>query len=198
MSFQDLKRKSGSRNPRRRVLIVCEGKTEVCYFEELSRRVKFPGTVLVSVESDHPQPDQVVKYAKKIKANAAKPSSSTTPFDEVWCVIDGDNREKLREARSEAQKSGIRLAITNPCFEYWILLHFEDCGKAFSNCDKAGEYLKKRGHAPEYAKNNSDFRKIVPNFNAAVSNSEKRRRIGELPESQNPCSDLHLLLNILK
>lgn len=45
----------------------------------------------------------------------------------------------------------MRLAISNPCFEYWILLHFKSTDRVFADCDEVIRELKKE--FPAYAKN---------------------------------------------
>jgi len=47
-------------------------------------------------------------------------------FDEIWCVFDVDQHPKLSHAIFEARQSGIEVAISNPCFELWLVLHRED------------------------------------------------------------------------
>ena len=49
--------------------------------------------------------------------------------DEVWCLFDVEwprNHPDLPEAKARADRSDVRLAISNPCFELWLALHFED------------------------------------------------------------------------
>ena len=48
--------------------------------------------------------------------------------DELWVMIDVDrwNKSTLQEIAKEARQKGYRLAISNPCFELWLLLHFRD------------------------------------------------------------------------
>nr|SBO92551.1 hypothetical protein BN4615_P2065 [Nonomuraea gerenzanensis] len=43
-------------------------------------------------------------------------------FDIEW----PKNHPNLKQAIRLAQEHGIRLAISNPCFELWLILHFED------------------------------------------------------------------------
>lgn len=47
------------------------------------------------------------------------------PFDEVWCVCDVDDPPFMHEIRPIAHANDIHLAISNPCIELWLLLHFE-------------------------------------------------------------------------
>ena len=55
-------------------------------------------------------------------------------LDEIWCVLDHDERDvEIDDFRSwlgqqpneKARSTEIRAAISTPCFEYWLLLHFE-------------------------------------------------------------------------
>ncbi|MCK9895114.1 RloB family protein [Frankia sp. AgB32] len=47
-------------------------------------------------------------------------------LDGCWCVVDVDAHAKLRQSISLAAKSGVMLAISNPCFEVWLLWHYEN------------------------------------------------------------------------
>ncbi len=47
-------------------------------------------------------------------------------FDEIWCVFDVDAHPDLNSAVSEARDAGIRTAVSNPCFELWLVLHVQD------------------------------------------------------------------------
>ncbi|MCY3850206.1 MAG: RloB family protein [Acidimicrobiaceae bacterium] len=47
-------------------------------------------------------------------------------FDEIWCVFDMDNHPDIPKALFEARQSNIHVALSNPCFELWLVLHCED------------------------------------------------------------------------
>ena len=50
-------------------------------------------------------------------------------IDEFWCVFDVEwprNHPGLQDAVEQARQSGVELAISNPCFELWLVLHFQD------------------------------------------------------------------------
>lgn len=50
--------------------------------------------------------------------------------DEKWALLDGDHYLKgshlnsFTRALQEARQAGIQVAISNPCFELWLLLHW--------------------------------------------------------------------------
>lgn len=48
--------------------------------------------------------------------------------DEFWLMFDRDRWEAhdVREVCSSARRQGFQLAISNPCFELYLLLHFAD------------------------------------------------------------------------
>nr|WP_236684662.1 RloB family protein [Ferrimicrobium acidiphilum] len=57
-------------------------------------------------------------------------------MDEFWCVFDVEwpqNHPHLRDAIEQARQGGIELAISNPCFELWLILHFQDHGSWLNN-----------------------------------------------------------------
>jgi hypothetical protein len=53
-------------------------------------------------------------------------------IDECWCVFDVEwpkNRPNLSDAVDLARAHNIGLAISNPCFELWLILHHRDYNK---------------------------------------------------------------------
>ena len=44
----------------------------------------------------------------------------------IWCVFDFDEHPNLSQAITEAAQSGIDVAVSNPCFELWLVLHLQD------------------------------------------------------------------------
>ena len=70
----------------------------------------------------------VQRARREVKRN--RRAHTDDRFDEVWCVFDCDEHPRLEQALREARDSGIRTALSNPCFELWLVLHVED-QKAF-------------------------------------------------------------------
>ena len=46
--------------------------------------------------------------------------------DSVWAMFDRDIHRRFDEARDLVHGNGIRLAISNPCFELWGILHYQE------------------------------------------------------------------------
>ena len=192
--LQSLRRKVGQRDPAGRFLIVCEdAKSSPNYFLALKRHFGLSATV---VSSEHySQPLQVVKRAVEIKRQAQR-DPGLPPFKQAWCVIDGDYGDKINNARKKAVANNVRLAISTPCFEYWVLLHFVESAAPTATCDGVIHSLKK--HLPGYDKGSCDFSAIVAHARKAASRAERlrKRRIEIEPraEKHNPCSEVYMLI----
>jgi len=157
-SEKQLARNKEKRSSYERVLIVCEGKkTEPNYFRELVNCLELN---LANVEVDgkcDSSPSSVVKYAKKMYRQENKTGNG---FDKVFCVFDKDMHSTYNSALIKIDKiipkNVFSAANSVPCFEYWLLLHFEFTTKPFvangakSSCAKVIDNLKK--HLPAYAK----------------------------------------------
>ena len=70
-------------------------------------------------------PDALVRTAKQYLKNR-RPRRADPDFDEIWCVFDTDQHPNLAQAINEAGQSGIEVAVSNPCFELWFVLHVQD------------------------------------------------------------------------
>ena len=73
--------------------------------------------------------------------------------DEVWCVFDVEGPEAgtpLDEAVRRARNGRVELAVSNPAFEYWYLLHFELTDKLFRDAADVIDDLRK--HISDYDK----------------------------------------------
>ncbi len=96
--------------------------------------------------------------------------------DEAWLVVDTDNwREEdlmARHAWSETEAC-YGLAVSSPCFEYWLLLHFET-GKGVSDADACVVRLRK--HMPHYDKGNLDVGALELGIADAVARARNHDR----------------------
>ncbi|HCA88271.1 MAG TPA: hypothetical protein DEQ61_24110, partial [Streptomyces sp.] len=113
----DLSRSPGSRRDRDRILVLCGAKvTERDYLQGLVNHLSNPA-VTVRIKTKVCSPSQLVGYA------AGERTRSRHDFDEVWCVFDVDEFD-VAHAIGEAQRLGVEVAVSNPCFELWLILHF--------------------------------------------------------------------------
>ncbi len=106
-------------------LIVCEGeKTVIDYFEQfinLSKRVKI---IPVSPDTNKSAPKWVLD-----KATKEAEEQDLNDDDQLWMVIDKDRwkSEIIHLIQDECVKiENWNLAVSNPCFEIWLLAHAKD------------------------------------------------------------------------
>ena len=123
-------RRTATREPKRRLLIVCEGRvTEPQYLRGFERWAR-NNTVEIVIPPLHGVPltlvERAVVLSESAAAQAKREKDAFLAYDEVWCVFDIDEHPKVNEARQLANARGIELAVSNPCFELWILLHFRE------------------------------------------------------------------------
>ena len=125
------------------MLIVTEGvKTEIQYLEGMVQFLRSSGASVRGVRSKGigRDPGRVVKAALEINA------ADVDGYDEIWVLVDVDEHATLEAAISEAMASAIPMVISNPCFEIWLLWHYEDCA-AHKTAQQLERQLAKRGHA---------------------------------------------------
>lgn len=197
---EQLRRRTGTIMLAKRFLIVCEDdKSAPNYFLSLKKCYQLSASSIEILGSGgYSQPIQVIRKAIEIRDSAASASSATEPFEQVWCIIDGDYGAKVAVAREAAESAGVMMAVSNKCFEYWILLHYEENDKATLDCDRLVSKLKKH-HLKEYEKGKCNFDSTVLKVHDARPRARKLRKPGidrgDLPEVQNPCSEVYQLVD---
>lgn len=188
-------RRVPNREPGRRILIVGEGAvTEREYFEAFRRWCKNP-RVEIEFEGPAGVPLTLVSTARdrqeKADREASRAGDDFLRYDEVWCVFDVDEHPHLPDARQQARDHGIRLAVSNPCFELWALLHFQD-HTAYLERKDARRRLKR--HLPHYEKA-LPFARLHTAYAEAVQRAQEleRRRMDAGDPGGNPSTDVHKL-----
>ena len=170
--------------PQRKViLIVCEGQTEEAYFRTIKAHYRAPNTPNLKIVRDRSDPVRAVE--KGIRAN------KDGDFDHVFCVVDGDKPERTTHARKRiGKRDGFDLILSIPCFEIWLLMHFDRSDAPFAGCAEVCVRLKER--LPDYVKGHHyDFTVIQPRIGDAIENA---RWLASL-KLVNPATNVHLVLD---
>lgn len=204
MPRRDRERRPGRREPTRerkpRLLIVSEGVvTERQYFEGLIRLCRNPRVQLVFAR-EQGEPLTLVRIAKQYRQEALDRARAEADqnliFESVWCVFDVDEHRKIPDARQMARDNQIELAISNPCFELWLLLHFaEPPGQE----DRHAIRRRVGDHVAGYDKA-VPFDRFAPGVEAAI---RRARRLDRLQESAgtpggNPSTGVHALAVMIR
>lgn len=163
------------RRYRRLFVIAAEGeKTEPRYF------ALFNDTSVIHVRClkcrGESSPEQVLKRMERhLREDALRDS------DEAWLVVDRDTwkAQQLHELHAWSQRSAnYGLALSNPKFEFWLLLHFED-GKRAATSSECSSRLRR--YLPGYDKDVDPRKFPIENIISAVERAESR--------DNPPCKD---------
>lgn len=122
------KRTAHKRTPLRIIRVLTEGAvTEPHYLTLLARKYRHEVTVRHAKESSGSVPLTLVQRAQEeLRTSRQRRKADGPDFDEIWCVFDTDVHPNLDRAIQAAAGSGIETAVSNPCFELWLVLHAED------------------------------------------------------------------------
>ena len=130
-----------------KIIIVCEGsKTETNYFNAIRKDLRLPTDQVAVYHPNGTNPRLIVDFARQKRQEQIDEDRWEKTKDSVWAVYDGvehfrHNPADWHEALDLAQARKINLAITNPSFEFYYLLHFQD-QTAFLERDAARKMLK--------------------------------------------------------
>lgn len=185
---KDLRRKTATRPERKTVVVFCEGEaSEPDYVNGLKRLPNIRGNTAINIEiaTERGVPLTLVRLAIDRAAD--------DEVDECWCVFDVEwpkNHPNLKAAIALARDHGIRVVVSNPCFELWLLLHFED-QTAFMDTDGAESRSRRLDRRPG---KHIDAEKYLPLRHVAAGRAEKLARRHErngtpFPED-NPSSSM--------
>ncbi len=122
----DLRRRPAEKKERATVHVFLEGEaTEHEYVYALSREPEFRDVVHVVYEREGAVPKTLIDAACQTKSRAALET------DSYWCVFDVESpadkqHPGLRESVGKAHDNGIKVAMSNPCFELWLILHHQN------------------------------------------------------------------------
>jgi len=132
--------------------IYCEGETEEAYLESYidkfysgNRRLK-----VIKIEKTD------TNTGRELVEEAIEHQGKCPDGDSFWVVYDRESTQEYhdkhhKEAYDKAQPKNISIAISNVCFEVWILLHFQATVRPYSSYDELRthsqlrEECKKRG-----------------------------------------------------
>lgn len=203
-----LRRPVLARKQRAIIVVVCEGATEYAFLDEWRRTVSGRELELKLYQTKKTTPVHLVRTAMQKRDEALRRSRLETG-DAVWVACDGDEhrasatqRMQWREAMQQARAEGIEIAWSNPSFELWLLLHFQD---QTSQLDATAATKALRKHEPAYEKGDNS---VTRRLGAADADSktprlqDALRRAGEpvdLPEHapENPATRFGVLMRQL-
>ena len=171
--IKEIERKASGRRKRNPVVyLICEGsETEIRYFKKF--RSRECNIDIVPIPSQYKSADKLVQ---KARATIGYSPYYPDEGDIIWCVFDRDDNTNamLSKAKQMAIKEGYQIAFSNPSFEVWFLLHFNNQTTPVENCETAIKLLKKKGRLEQYEKNKEVYEQLKPLQEAAIDRAKKR------------------------
>ena len=202
-----MKRRGPRREPYDRVLIVCEGsKTEPNYLRELIVHHQLSSANVQIVGDGGAAPVSVVDYA--IEQFEKDPD-----YNSVFCVFDRDEHasfdaavQRVRDKKLIRREGRRRLgsarfeAITSiPCFEYWILLHFQYTTATMSRFADVEPRLRAIPALAGYNKGATGlFVRTQAHLLAALDRADRANQSALDDGSCNPTTQMPTLIRYLK
>jgi len=208
-------RQISRRKPKRTIVLVVEGETELYYFTGL-------GQYLRSLDSDGSRPaikkhhaggvspEHVVKTARILFETYGEPASDVhyiAVFDTEY--PDPEKRKSFDQAVKKAKEFKISVVASHPCFEVWMYCHlprfspcaFNDAKDCVSKLDR--EWKSKRICTEGYTKAKSDvFTRVQDQLPQAVECAktlrETHHRAVEHTADANASTDVYRLVEYLQ
>jgi hypothetical protein len=180
------------------ILIVGEGICEQIYFKQFNLLNEFKELYIETKTPPHPMPTDIVNRTLALKKEG--------DYDAVWCIFDMDkeseNLENYKEALKKAKDNNINVAKVFPCFELWLLLHFNKSYKPYSNCKELMKNLKKE--IPDYEKSKKYYSfknlpKLLKNeFENAIQNSIELEEHNKTHQTKSSICDIYKIIRNIR
>ncbi len=165
-----------------KILIITEGYVEESYFKAINNFYKKNyREKIIEIKPVCSGYGTDVRNIIRFATDEKKKYDSKE-FKSIWCVFDtdtGNNTEtNLLEGLSQAYKKKIKIAISNPCFEVWILMHYIRTSSLIPNGQKAKTILKTKiqnyDSSENYFQVNEDVfnELLLERLSEAITNAE--------------------------
>ena len=182
-----------------RIVVTTEGSlTEPEYLKVFNRFHRHQSVRLVPIGvGGDPRAvvERAIKESKKLK------NDSLARRDSVWAMFDRDIHARFAEAKDLARGNGIPVAISNPCFELWAILHYQE---QHAPLDRHQCQRKLGELCPDYnagaGKVFGDRNVIEQHYLVAVERAKVsvQRRDEERTPGGNPSTTVHRLTEFIR
>lgn len=207
---RDLHRRAAVRQAYERLLIVCEGeKTEPLYLGEICREQRL-STAHVHVQQGGfgTEPLQIVEFAEHLfQAGDRKRGIEARAFDRLFAVFDRDEHRTYHQAldkaaalsgrlvNDERQGVPVHAVVSVPCFELWLLLHFENIQAPLHRNEV---YTRLKMHLPYYDKGQGGhWERTRALVEVAAARAAARAAVTRAHDGVEPCTDMGPLVSTL-
>lgn len=192
------RRKCETRKPIPAFVVFTEGEvTEQDYFRPIVGWLKNLKKAEITMEGCGSSPSKLVEKATKYKK---KMNSKGQSDFHVWCVFDveaPDPHADLEEAISKAAQNDVKLAISNPCFELWLILHYQDHEAYINTYDAVALRSSLDGSKDKKVNGALYLNRLSEAIHRAGGLNSMHREKGKKFPHNNPSSDVCLLFQAM-
>lgn len=198
-----LKRKVATRKPRKTLVVFCEGeRTEPEYLNALKRKQSVRDVAAVDLRVQTGQGGFVPRTLVAMAIESLKRATDEdAEIDEFWCVFDVEwprNHPGLEEAVKQARANGVKLAVSNPCFEVWLILHFQNHASWLDN-NQARRLRRQLDGSNDKGLESRKYMPLTAESGRRAAELDKRHlRDGTPFPHDNPSSGMHHLLKAVE
>ena len=170
------KRPIPTRRYRRMFILATEGSaTEPQYFDLFNSNKTVIHVKYLKGKTQSAPFQVLTRMEKHLKKQVLRPE------DEAWLIVDKDNwsEAQLQDLHCWSQTSDqYGFAVSNPKFELWLLLHFEDANGIATSRQCTERLIR---HLPNFSKGHVDIKRFTGNIDAAIQRAKRK--------DSPPCSD---------
>lgn len=133
--------------------VVGDGFSEKIYFEKLKAAER-----LRNITIKPELPNRSGKGGGFVRVFKKAEELHQQGYDRVYCLIDFDtvlSENKVSSynlRKTKLEQKGVIVLESNPCFEIWLLLHFQRIGRAFTDCNEVGHTIRQNHLLSDYEK----------------------------------------------
>ena len=102
----------------------------------------------------------------------------------------------------EKHQPNVKVVVNQPCFEFWLLLHFVDTSRAFNNCEEAQKLLSKYIEGYEktekfYKNPQNDLYKRLKDLQVTAIKNAQKLGIFDADEPANSKAEIYQIITCL-
>ncbi|MCL2141884.1 MAG: RloB family protein [Methanimicrococcus sp.] len=149
---RNTKRGGAKKEIKKKIFIIGEGKSELSYFQDLKKESDLKFNLKPELGKDGSDFHSIFEKASD--------NADSDIYKQIYCLIDLDYiiKQKLFEEYTKAKKEllsktkkMVTIIESLPCFELWVLLHFEKTQSTNIECQQLIDRKLKK-HIPNYTK----------------------------------------------
>jgi RloB-like protein len=172
--FRSLKRQRTQRDDRVKLIIVCEDKNAAPdYFRALEKHTSNPLIEIDKIDGGAGVPQTIIETSIKhleLQAKEAK-QKRVKNINQVWAVFDKDKHTSFESAIQKGEAKGVNIAYVIPCFELWLILHYERYDKHQHHKDMP-KICAEKVNCFDKDKKTGDFSKLIKLVETAESHAD--------------------------